>query len=193
MQLANALELGCPSGKFALVLDIRRRLVKLPWMRTAIYPGSFDPFTNGHLDVVQRATRLFDRVIVAVARSDSKNGLFTVEERLALVRESVRTLPNVEADAFEGLLVDYVQRSSAQAVVRGLRAISDFEFEFQMALMNRKLNENFETIFMMPKDTYTFLSSRIVKEIARLGGNVSPFVPPHVQSALAARLKSEKA
>lgn len=157
-------------------------------MRTAIYPGSFDPFTNGHLDVVQRAARLFDRVVVAVARSDSKHALFTVEERLALVRESIRTIPNVEADAFEGLLVEYVQRSSAQAVVRGLRAISDFEFEFQMALMNRKLNENFETIFMMPKDTYTFLSSRIVKEIARLGGDVSPFVPPHVQSALAARL-----
>ena len=169
------------------VLDIRRRCAKLPLMRTAIYPGSFDPFTNGHLDVVQRASRLFDRVIVAVARSDSKQALFTVEERLALMRESIRTIPNVEADAFEGLLVEYVQRSSAQAVVRGLRAISDFEFEFQMALMNRKLNENFETIFMMPKDTYTFLSSRIVKEIARLGGNVSPFVPPHVQSALAAR------
>jgi pantetheine-phosphate adenylyltransferase len=171
-----------------LVLDIRRLCAKLPLMRTAIYPGSFDPFTNGHLDVVQRAARLFDRVIVAVARSDSKHALFTVDERLALVRESIRSIPNVEAAAFEGLLVEYVQRSSAQAVVRGLRAISDFEFEFQMALMNRKLNENFETIFMMPKDTYTFLSSRIVKEIARLGGDVSPFVPPHVQSALAARL-----
>lgn len=162
-------------------------------MRTAIYPGSFDPFTNGHLDVVQRAARLFDRVIVAVARSESKNALFSVAERLALVQESIRALPNVEADAFEGLLVEYVQRQSAQAVVRGLRAISDFEFEFQMALMNRKLNENFETIFMMPKDTYTFLSSRIVKEIARLGGDVSPFVPPHVQSALAVQLATGKA
>lgn len=161
-------------------------------MRTAIYPGSFDPFTNGHLDVVQRAARLFDRVIVAVAKSDGKHALFTVEERLALVRESVCSLTNVEADAFEGLLVDYVQRQSAKAVVRGLRAISDFEFEFQMALMNRKLNESFETIFMMPKETYTFLSSRIVREIARLGGDVSPFVPPHVQSALAARLAAEK-
>lgn len=162
-------------------------------MRTAIYPGSFDPFTNGHLDIVQRATRLFDRVIVAVARSESKHPLFTPEERLALVQESIRRLPNVEADTFDGLLVDYVQRQSAQAVLRGLRAISDFEFEFQMALMNRKLNESFETIFMMPKDTYTFLSSRIVKEIAQLGGNVSPFVPPHVQTALAARLAREKA
>jgi pantetheine-phosphate adenylyltransferase len=157
-------------------------------MRTAIYPGSFDPFTNGHLDVVQRASRLFDRVIVAVASNDGKHPLFTLEERKALVEQSIRPFPNVEADAFDSLLVDYVQHRSAQVVLRGLRAISDFEFEFQMALMNRKLNESFETIFMMPKDTYTFLSSRIVKEIARLGGDVSQFVPPHVQSALAGRL-----
>jgi pantetheine-phosphate adenylyltransferase len=161
-------------------------------MRTAIYPGSFDPFTNGHLDVVQRAARQFDRVIVAVARNDGKNPFFTMEERHALVAQSIRQIPNVEADVFDSLLVDYVQRRSAQVVLRGLRAISDFEFEFQMALMNRKLNESFETIFMMPKDTYTFLSSRIVKEIARLGGDVSPFVPPEVQAALAARLVAEK-
>ena len=178
--------------RFALALDIHDRFAKLKWMRTAIYPGSFDPFTNGHLDIVQRAARLFDRVIVAVARSDSKHPLFTSEKRLALVQESIRGMPNVEADTFNGLLVDYVQRRSAQAVLRGLRAISDFEFEFQMALMNRKLNESFETIFMMPKDTYTFLSSRIVKEISRLGGDVSPFVPSHVQSALAAQLAAEK-
>ncbi len=175
-----------------LFLDIRGGFITLPWMRTAIYPGSFDPFTNGHLDVVQRATRLFDRVIVAVAKSESKHPLFTSEERLTLVHEAIRGMPNVEADTFDGLLVEYVQRQSAQAVLRGLRAISDFEFEFQMALMNRKLNENFETIFMMPKDTYTFLSSRIVKEIARLGGDVSPFVPPHVRTALAAQLATEK-
>jgi pantetheine-phosphate adenylyltransferase len=159
-------------------------------MRTVIYPGSFDPLTNGHLDVLQRATKLFDRVVIAIARSDGKQPLFSLEERLALVRESVRELPNVEADAFDGLLVDYVQRCSAQAVVRGLRAVSDFEFEFQLALMNRKLNDNFETIFMMPKDTYTFLSSRIVKEIARLGGDVSAFVPDHVREALSAKLTS---
>ncbi len=157
-------------------------------MRTAIYPGSFDPLTNGHLDVIQRATKLFDRVIVAVAKSDSKQPLFTLEERLQLVRKSIRNLPNVKADAFDGLLVEYAARRSAHAVVRGLRAVSDFEFEFQLALMNRKLDGKVETIFMMPKDTYTFLSSRIVKEIARLGGNVSAFVPAHVQVALKKKL-----
>jgi pantetheine-phosphate adenylyltransferase len=157
-------------------------------MRTAIYPGSFDPLTNGHLDVIQRATKLFDRVIVAVAKSESKHPFFTLEERLQMVAETVRHLPTVEADVFEGLLVSYVERRSAQAVVRGLRAVSDFEFEFQLALMNRKLSESIETIFMMPKDTYTFLSSRIVKEIAQMGGDVSAFVPTHVQAALTAKL-----
>jgi len=121
---------------------------------------------------------------VAVAKSDSKNPLFTLEERVQMVSEGIRHLPTVEADSFECLLVDYVERRSAQAVVRGLRAVSDFEFEFQLALMNRKLNERIETIFMMPKDTYTFLSSRIVKEIAQLGGDVSAFVPAHVRAAL---------
>jgi pantetheine-phosphate adenylyltransferase len=161
-------------------------------LRTAIYPGSFDPLTNGHLDVVQRAAKLFDRVVVAVAKNEGKNPLFTLKERVALVKQSVPHLPNVEADAFDGLLVDYVVAKEARAIVRGLRAISDFEFEFQLALMNRKLNENVETIFMMPKDTYTFLSSRIVKEIARLGGDVSQFVPSHVQTALLKKLKPKK-
>jgi|SRR5436190_1116740 len=153
-------------------------------MRTVIYPGSFDPFTNGHLDLVQRAAKLFDRVIVAVARNEAKGPLFAVEERLDLVRQSIKSLPNVSAEVFDGLLVDYVERRGGQAVIRGLRAVSDFEFEFQLALMNRKLNENVETIFMMPKDTYTFLSSRIVKEIARLGGDVSAFVPPQTVAML---------
>jgi pantetheine-phosphate adenylyltransferase len=162
-------------------------------MRTAIYPGSFDPITNGHLDVLHRATKLFDRVIVAVANSDSKHPLFTLEERVQMVERATRHLPNVEADSFDGLLVSYVERRSAQAVVRGLRAVSDFEFEFQLALMNRKLNERIETIFMMPKDTYTFLSSRIVKEIARLGGDVSAFVPAHVRAALAGRFSPKPA
>ncbi len=153
-------------------------------MRTAIYPGSFDPFTNGHLDVLQRAAKLFDRVIVAVARSESKRPLFSIAERLEMVSQAVKHLGNVEADSFDSLLVEYVKSRSAVAVVRGLRAVSDFEFEFQMALMNRKLDESIETIFMMPKDTYTFLSSRIVKEMAHLGGDVSPFVPVHVRAAL---------
>ena len=157
-----------------------------------IYPGSFDPVTNGHLDVVARASRLFDRVIVAIARNESKHPLFTMEERKALVERAVRGFKNVETDSFDGLLVEYAERRKAQAIIRGLRAVSDFEFEFQLALMNRKLKEGIETIFMMPKDTYTFLSSRIVKEIARLGGDVSPFVPPHVQSALAAQLATEQ-
>jgi pantetheine-phosphate adenylyltransferase len=158
-------------------------------MRSAIYPGSFDPLTNGHLDVVQRAAKLFDRVVVAVAQNDGKHPLFTLAERVALVKAAVAHLPNVEADSFDGLLVDYVASRQAKAIVRGLRAVSDFEFEFQLALMNRKLDENIETIFMMPKDTYTFLSSRIVKEIARLGGDVSQFVPPNVQEALKKKLK----
>src|SRR4051812_41795924 len=162
-------------------------------MRTAIYPGSFDPLTNGHLDVLQRATKLFDRVIVAVAKSESKQPLFTLEERVIMVKGAIGHLPQVVVDSFDGLLVKYVEDRSAQAVVRGLRAVSDFEFEFQLALMNRKLNERIETIFMMPKDTYTFLSSRIVKEIARLGGDVSAFVPAHVQAALKGRFSNKPA
>jgi len=153
-------------------------------MRTAIYPGSFDPLTNGHLDVIQRAAKLFDRVIVAVATNESKKPLFTLRERLELVRQSVRAIPHIEIDSFDTLLMDYASECKAIAVVRGLRAVSDFEFEFQLALMNRKLNGQIETIFMMPKDTYTFLSSRIVKEIARLGGDVSEFVPIPVRKAL---------
>jgi pantetheine-phosphate adenylyltransferase len=158
-------------------------------MRTAIYPGSFDPLTNGHLDVLQRASKLFDRVIVAIALNESKNPLFSLDERLALMKPGISQMRNVKADVFEGLLVEYAAKQKAQAIVRGLRAVSDFEFEFQMALMNRKLDQKIETIFMMPKETYTFISSRIVKEIARLGGDVSPFVPPHVVEALKKKIK----
>lgn len=146
--------------------------------------------TNGHLDIVKRAARLFDSVIVTIANNAEKKPLFSLEERMALVKQSVQEFPNVRVDSFTGLLVDYVEQAGGQAVIRGLRAISDFEFEFQLALMNRKLNERVETIFMMPKETYTFLSSRIIKEIARLGGDVKAFVPAHVEAALKVKLKA---
>jgi pantetheine-phosphate adenylyltransferase len=153
-------------------------------MRTVIYPGSFDPLTNGHLDLIERAAKLFDEVVVAVAESETKHPLFTLEERVSLVAQAVKGWPRVSVDSFRGLLVDFLVERGGHAVLRGLRAVSDFEFEFQLALMNRKLNEEFETILMMPKDTYTFLSSRIVREIGRLGGEVSAFVPPIVEAAL---------
>ena len=157
-------------------------------MRRAIYPGSFDPVTNGHLDVIDRARKLFDEVIVAVAHNDQKKPLFTLDERLALLRETIGTLPNVQIAPLDGLLVEFAVSQNATAVVRGLRAVSDFEFEFQMALMNRNLEPRVETIFLMPKEEYTYLSSRIVKEIARLGGDVAKFVPPLVAGKLRERL-----
>lgn len=154
-------------------------------VRTVIYPGSFDPITNGHLDVIERAAKLFDRIIVAVAVNSSKDPLFTKDQRQEQITEAVAALGNVEVSAFDGLLVDFARDQKSQAIIRGLRAVSDFEFEFQLALMNRKLEPNIETIFMMPRETYTFLSSKLIKEIAQLGGNVSAFVPPHVERALA--------
>ena len=154
-------------------------------MRRAIYPGSFDPVTNGHLDVVDRARKLFDEVIVAVAVNDQKQPHFTLEERLGLLEATIGKLDGVQIARLDGLLVDFAIKQNATAVVRGLRAVSDFEFEFQMALMNRKLEANVETIFLMPKEEYTYLSSRIVKEIARLGGDVAKFVPPPVAEAFA--------
>src|SRR6266576_250099 len=153
-------------------------------MRRAIYPGSFDPITHGHLDVIERARKLFDEVTVAVAHNDEKQPLFTLQERLDLLQETVGTIDNVQIAKFDGLLVDFAVAQKASAVIRGLRAVSDFEFEFQMALMNRKLQGTVETIFLMPKEEYTYLSSRLVKEIARLGGDVSKFVPVAVAKAL---------
>src|SRR5215467_8830632 len=153
-------------------------------MKRAIYPGSFDPVTNGHLDVVERARKLFDEVIVAVAHNDEKQPLFSLEERLDLLRQTVGKIDHVRIAQFDGLLIEFAVREKANAVIRGLRAVSDFEFEFQMALMNRKLEGAVETIFLMPKEDYTYLSSRIIKEIARLGGDVSGFVPVCVAKAL---------
>jgi len=155
-----------------------------PAMRRAIYPGSFDPVTNGHVDVVERARKLFDEVIVAVAHNEEKQPLFPLPERLDLLQQTVGKMENVRIAQFHGLLVDFAAAQEASAVIRGLRAVSDFEFEFQMALMNRKLESSVETIFLMPKEEYTYLSSRLVKEIARLGGDVSKFVPDLVAKAL---------
>jgi len=152
--------------------------------RIALYPGSFDPLTNGHVDIISRGARLFDRIVVAVLRNSEKQPLFTVDERLATAREVFRDLHNVEVDAFEGLLVDYARRRRANVIVRGLRAVSDFEYEMQMALMNRRLRPEVETVFMMPAETYTYLSSRLVKEVFALGGEVAGLVPPVVEARL---------
>jgi pantetheine-phosphate adenylyltransferase len=153
-------------------------------VRRAIYPGSFDPITNGHLDVIERAARLFDEVVVAVAHNDQKKSLFSAEQRMTLITGVLNGAPNVRVSRFDGLLVEFAKAQGATAVLRGLRAVSDFEFEFQMALMNRKLEPGIETIFLMPAENYTYLSSRIVKEIARLGGAVDAFVPPSIVVAL---------
>ena len=158
-------------------------------MKRAIYPGSFDPVTNGHLDVVERAGKLFDEVIVAVAQNDEKQPLFSLGERLDMLKQTVGKLANVRIAQFDGLLVEFARVEKANAVIRGLRAVSDFEFEFQMALMNRKLEGSVETIFLMPKEEYTYLSSRLVKEIARLGGDVSKFVPGVVATGLGTKFK----
>jgi pantetheine-phosphate adenylyltransferase len=153
-------------------------------MKIAIYPGSFDPVTYGHIDILERALKLFDRVIITIARNTAKNPFFTEEERITLLRQVTKRYKNVEVDSFQGLLVDYVRQKKASAVVRGLRAMTDFEYELQMALMNRKLDEKMETIFLMPNEQYTYLSSNVVREIAQLGGDVSKFVPPIVRKAL---------
>jgi pantetheine-phosphate adenylyltransferase len=160
-------------------------------MRRAIYPGSFDPITNGHLDVAERALRLFDEVVIAVALNETKHPLFSMEERVSLVQASVQHIQGkerVKVTHFDQLLVNYAQGLGATTIIRGLRAVSDFEFEFQLALMNRKLNPEIETIFLMPKDNYTYLSSRIIKEIARLGGTIEGFVPDAVLQALKVKL-----
>jgi len=155
-------------------------------MKSAIFPGSFDPVTNGHLDVIKRASRLFDKLIVSVAINESKHSMFTMDERQFLLKESCSNagVNNVEVVCFDGLLVDALKAFKATAVVRGLRALSDFEFEFQMALMNRELDEACETIFLMPSPEYSFTSSRMIKEIAKFNGNISAFVPPVVIKAL---------
>jgi pantetheine-phosphate adenylyltransferase len=155
--------------------------------RVAVYPGSFDPLTNGHVDIILRGARLFDRILVAILVNADKQPLFDTDERVAIVREVFAGQQNVEVDTFEGLLVDYARRRHAHAIVRGLRAVSDFEYELQMALMNRHLEPMVETVFMMPAEQYTYVSSRLVKEVAALGGSVTGLVPPIVEARLAAR------
>jgi pantetheine-phosphate adenylyltransferase len=150
----------------------------------AVFPGSFDPMTNGHLDIVDRGLAVFDRVRLAILLNPEKQPLFSVEERLAIIRDAYRGNPRVEADTFSGLLVDYAQRVGASVIIRGIRAISDFEYEFQMALMNRRLNPRIETVFMMPAESYSYVSSRLVKEVFQLGGRVSDLVPPVVERRL---------
>jgi len=157
----------------------------------AIYPGSFDPVTNGHLDLIGRGAKIFDRLIVAVLRNMEKDPLFTVNERLEMLREVTRPWPNVEVDVFEGLLMAYARQKNAQVVLRGIRAISDYEFELQMALMNRKLEPTIETVFMMPAETYSYLSSRLVREIAQLGGSVKDLVPSAVEERLKRKLRKK--
>lgn len=154
----------------------------------AVYPGSFDPLTNGHVDIITRGARLFDRIVVAILINSEKSPLFTMDERVEIAREVFKDVPNVEVDTFDGLLVDYVHRRGAQVIVRGLRAVSDFEFEFQMALMNRRLNGRIETIFLMPAEQYTYTSSRLIKEVCRLGGRVSGLVPELVEERLRRKL-----
>ena len=154
----------------------------------AVYPGSFDPLTNGHVDIITRGARLFDRIIVSILINAEKSPLFTMDERVEIARQVFKEVPNVEVDTFDGLLVDYVERRKAQVIVRGLRAFSDFEFEFQMALMNQRLNGKIETIFMMPAEQYTYTSSRLIKEVFRLGGRVHGLVPDMVEERLRRKL-----
>ena len=157
--------------------------------RVALYPGSFDPLTLGHVDIIKRGSSLFDTIIVAVLENIEKTPMFTVEERLEMIRETFAKLGNVEADSFSGLLVDYAAERNATAIVRGIRAISDFEYEFQMALMNRRLAPSIETVFMMPAEEYSYVSSRLVKEVATLGGNIAGLVPEVVENLLYERAR----
>ena len=153
-------------------------------MKTAVYPGSFDPITNGHIDVIERALKMFDKVVVAVGDNPGKNPLFSTEERIKMIKESTKHLKNIEIDKFSGLLLNYAKKRNSKIILRGLRALSDFEFEFQRALMNRKIDSDVETIFIMTKEDYVYLNSSIVKEIAMFRGNVKPFVPEAVEKKL---------
>lgn len=161
-------------------------------MKKAVYPGTFDPITYGHIDILERAVTLFDEVIITVATNPRKKPMFTAEERLEMIRISTTHLTNIRYDRFEGLIVDYARTVGACALIRGLRAVSDFEFEFQMALTNRKLNHDLVTVFLMPGEKYTYLNSTIVKEIAAFGADLSPFVPPEIAEKIFQRIQELK-
>jgi pantetheine-phosphate adenylyltransferase len=158
----------------------------------AVYPGSFDPLTNGHVDIIARGARLFDRIVVASLVNAEKSPLFTTKERVEIARLVFKDMPSVEIDTFDGLLVDYVERRQAQVIVRGLRAVSDFEFEFQMALMNQRLNGKIDTVFMMPAEQYTYISSRLIKEVFSLGGRVHGLVPDIVEQRLREKVSARR-
>jgi pantetheine-phosphate adenylyltransferase len=160
-------------------------------MRVAVYPGTFDPVTNGHLDLAERGARHFDRLILAVLRNEDKQPLFTVDERLRLLKSACAAWGNIEVDSFEGLLVDYAKRVGASVILRGLRAVSDFEYEMQMTMMNRKLEPSLETVLLMPCESYSYVSSRLVREIARLGGRLDGLVPDAVERELARKFGRE--
>ena len=157
---------------------------------TAIYPGSFDPITNGHLDLIERGSKIFDELVVAVLQNPEKQTLFSVAERVEMLRAVTAHCPNVSVDSFHGLLVDYAVRRQARVILRGIRAVSDYEYELQMALMNRKMDSNLETVFMMPAVAYSYLSSRLVREVCQLGGDVRGLVPPAVEERLRAKVES---
>ena len=159
----------------------------MPDKNITIYPGSFDPPTNGHLDLIERGAKMFRQLIVAILRNDGKTALFTVEERMEMLREAVKHLPNVQVESFDGLLVRFAAQKGARVILRGIRAVSDYEFELQMALMNRKLQPGLETVFMLPGEAYSYVSSRLVKEVFRLGGDVSDLVPRNVEERLKAK------
>ena len=175
-----------------ITVTLERELTRLPSKPNviAIYPGSFDPITNGHLDLIQRGARVFDQLIVSILRNDEKKPLFSVEERMEMLREVVGEYENVEVDCFHGLLVDHAASRKATVLLRGIRAISDYEYELQMALMNRRLQPGLETVFMMASETYSFISSRLVKQVFSLGGNISGLVPPSVLDRMQRQLPS---
>jgi pantetheine-phosphate adenylyltransferase len=154
----------------------------------ALYPGSFDPITNGHLDLIQRGSALFDKLFVAILRNDEKQALFSVDERIEMLREVVQPFPNVEVGSFDGLLVEYAADCGASVILRGIRAVSDYEYELQMALMNRRLGPDIETVFLMASEAHSFLSSKLVKEVIRLGGKITGLVPPSIEGKLRKRL-----